>query len=46
MRATLDWSHNLLTEVERALFRKLSVFAGGWTSEAAEAVCSGGVIEQ
>jgi hypothetical protein len=46
LRATLDWSHNLLTEVERALFRKLSVFAGGWTLEAAEAVCSGGVIEQ
>jgi len=45
LRATLDWSHNLLSEVERALFRRLSDFAGGWTLEAAEAVCSGGVIE-
>jgi predicted ATPase/DNA-binding SARP family transcriptional activator/DNA-binding CsgD family transcriptional regulator len=46
LRATLDWSHNLLSEAERALFRRLSVFAGGWTLEAAEAVCSGGGIEQ
>src|SRR5215203_6345124 len=46
LRATLDWSHNLLSEVERALFRRLSVFAGGWTLEAAEVVCSGDVIEQ
>jgi predicted ATPase len=29
LRATLDWSHNLLSEVERAIFRRLSVFAGG-----------------
>jgi DNA-binding NarL/FixJ family response regulator len=42
MRATLDWSHDLLSEAERALLRRLSVFAGGWTLEAAEAVCSGG----
>ncbi len=46
LRATLDWSHDLLSEVERALFRRLSVFAGGWTLEAAEAGCSRGVIEQ
>jgi predicted ATPase/DNA-binding SARP family transcriptional activator/DNA-binding CsgD family transcriptional regulator len=45
LRATLDWSYDLLSEVEQALFRRLSVFAGGWTLEAAEAVCSGGVIE-
>jgi predicted ATPase/DNA-binding SARP family transcriptional activator/DNA-binding CsgD family transcriptional regulator len=44
LRATLDWSHNLLSEPERTLFRRLSVFAGGWTLEAAEAVCSGGDI--
>ncbi|MDX1489207.1 MAG: hypothetical protein R3268_13440, partial [Acidiferrobacterales bacterium] len=40
LRALIDWSHNLLTEHERALLRRLSVFAGGWTLEAAEAVCS------
>lgn len=38
MRATLEWSHGLLSEPERQLFGKLSVFAGGWTLEAAEAV--------
>jgi len=39
LRATLEWSHELLTEDERALFPRLAVFAGGWTLEAAEAVC-------
>jgi non-specific serine/threonine protein kinase len=39
LRATIDWSHDLLTEAERVLLRRLSVFAGGWTLEAAEAVC-------
>ena len=38
MRATLDWSHDLLSEEEKALFWRLSVFAGGFTLEAAEAV--------
>src|SRR5918999_525744 len=38
MRATLDWSHDLLSEPEKALFRRLSVFAGGFALEAAEAV--------
>ncbi|MGH3086871.1 MAG: ATP-binding protein, partial [Rubrobacteraceae bacterium] len=38
LRATLDWSHRLLDEPERGLFERLSVFAGGWTLEAAEAV--------
>jgi predicted ATPase/DNA-binding XRE family transcriptional regulator len=38
MRATLDWSHDLLSEPERKLFRRLSVFAGGFTLEAAEVV--------
>jgi predicted ATPase/DNA-binding SARP family transcriptional activator/DNA-binding CsgD family transcriptional regulator len=41
LRATLDWSYALLSEAERVLFRRLSVFAGGWTMEAAEALGSG-----
>jgi non-specific serine/threonine protein kinase len=40
LRATLDWSFALLSGVERALFSQLAVFAGGWTLEAAEAVCA------
>ena len=36
LRATLDWSYNLLSEEERVLLRRLSVFAGGWTLEVAE----------
>ena len=38
MRATLDWSHELVSGPQRALFRRLSVFAGGCSLEAAEAV--------
>jgi predicted ATPase/Tfp pilus assembly protein PilF len=38
LRATLDWSHALLSEPEKAIFRRLSVFADGFTLEAAEAV--------
>lgn len=38
LRATLEWSHELLSEAEQAVFRRLSVFAGGWDLEAAEAV--------
>jgi non-specific serine/threonine protein kinase len=38
LRATVDWSYALLSEEERALLRRLSVFAGGWTLEAAESV--------
>jgi predicted ATPase len=38
MRATLDWSYDLLTEAEKALFRRLSVFVGGFTLETAETI--------
>lgn len=40
LRATLDWSYNLLDEGEKTLFARLGVFVGGWTPEAAEAVCN------
>lgn len=39
LRATLDWSYGLLSPDERIVLRRLSVFAGGWTLEAAAAVC-------
>jgi hypothetical protein len=39
LRALIDWSYTLLNEQERNLFQRLSVFAGGWTLEAAEAIC-------
>jgi predicted ATPase/class 3 adenylate cyclase/Tfp pilus assembly protein PilF len=39
LRDTVAWSHDLLDEGERRLFRRLSVFAGGWTLESAESVC-------
>jgi predicted ATPase/DNA-binding SARP family transcriptional activator len=44
LRATIEWSHDLLTGEERVLFRRLAVFAGGFTLEAAEEVCAGGAI--
>jgi predicted ATPase/DNA-binding SARP family transcriptional activator len=39
LRAMIDWSWDLLSEAERILLRRLAVFLGGWTLEAAEAVC-------
>ena len=41
LRGTIDWSYNLLNPGEQMLFRRLAVFAGGCTVEAAEAVCGG-----
>ncbi len=39
LRATLDWSYDLLSVAERSLFAHLAVFVGGWSLEAAESVC-------
>jgi predicted ATPase/DNA-binding SARP family transcriptional activator len=44
LRATIDWSHDLLSGEERVVHRRLAVFAGGFTLEAAEEVCAGGAI--
>ena len=41
LRAALDWSCDLLNDSEQILLRRLSVFAGGWTLDAAETVCTG-----
>ena len=45
LRAAIDWSYNLLSEPERLLFNRLSVFMSGWTFTAAEAICPGEGIE-
>lgn len=44
LRSLIDWSHELLSEPERVLLRRLSQFAGGWTIGAAEVVCSASPI--
>jgi predicted ATPase len=46
LRATLQWSYDLLSEAEQASLRRLSAFAGGFALEAAEEVCSGRGIEE
>jgi len=45
MRALIDWSYNLLNERERTLVNRVSVFAGGWTIEAASEICADETIE-
>jgi|CXWL01.1.fsa_nt_gi predicted ATPase/Flp pilus assembly protein TadD len=46
LRASIDWSWDLLSDSERTLLRRLAVFAGGWTLETAESVCAENGIEQ
>ena len=45
LRAAVDWSHELMSERERALFRRLSVFAGWFSLEAAEAIAGGASVD-
>lgn len=44
LRALIDWSHDLLTPAERVLFRRLAVFLGGWTMDAAEHICADEIL--
>ena len=44
LAATLEWSHGLLAEPEQLVFRRLAVFSGGFTLDAAESVCHGGSV--
>jgi predicted ATPase len=46
MWATIDWSHDLLDARERILLRRLSVFSGGWTMEAAQVVCADSSLDE
>ena len=46
LRAAIDWSYNLLSPQEQALFRRLSIFLAGWTQEAAEEICPGNGITE
>ncbi len=45
LRALIDWSYDLLSEAEKQLLSRLSVFAGGWILEAAEEICVGEDVE-
>ena len=42
LRAMIDWSYSLLSDPEKMVFRRVAVFTGGWTLEAAEFVCGDG----
>jgi predicted ATPase/class 3 adenylate cyclase/DNA-binding CsgD family transcriptional regulator len=46
LRASVDWSHALLTEPERVLFRRLAAFLGGFDLDGAQSVCGGGDVER
>lgn len=45
LQALIDWSYDLLTEPEKALFRRLTVFARHWTLEACESICAGDGVD-
>jgi predicted ATPase/class 3 adenylate cyclase/DNA-binding CsgD family transcriptional regulator len=45
LETSVAWSHDLLDDAEKALLRRLSVFAGGFTLEAAESVCADGIVD-
>jgi predicted ATPase/class 3 adenylate cyclase len=45
LQAAMNWSHDLLSDKERVVLRRLAVFAGGWLLAAAEAVCAGDGVE-
>jgi non-specific serine/threonine protein kinase len=46
LRATIDWSYELLSDSERMMLQRLSVFTGGWSADSAETVCTGGEIQK
>jgi non-specific serine/threonine protein kinase len=46
LRSMIDWSYDLLGDAEKATLRRVSVFSGGWTLEAAEQVCSSEVVDR
>jgi predicted ATPase/class 3 adenylate cyclase/Tfp pilus assembly protein PilF/tRNA A-37 threonylcarbamoyl transferase component Bud32 len=45
LRALIDWSYDLLSEAEQIMWRRLSIFAGSWSLEAAEQLCAGENLE-
>ncbi|MDQ3022012.1 MAG: hypothetical protein M3R36_15790 [Bacteroidota bacterium] len=46
LRAMIDWSYDLLSEKEKLMLERLSVFSGGWSMEAAEEICSDDGIKE
>jgi predicted ATPase/predicted Ser/Thr protein kinase len=46
LEALIDWSYDLLTENEKVLLRRLSIFSGGWTLEEAEKICSDDLLDK
>ncbi|MBL8006231.1 MAG: tetratricopeptide repeat protein [Ignavibacteria bacterium] len=46
LKALIDWSYDLLSDIEKTLWNRLSVFSGGWTLEAAEIICSDDKIDE